>query len=140
MSDFDADERGIRAWLLNPASSLGRMLREKADQVAEIARGVVRKRTGHTAATIKTGYHDGPVYQSSEVSAEGAVFFLERGNRPHLIISHGTWSLHNPAPEFHRPGRSPYSPNLGYFGHIVHHPGNDRAPFLTTGLWTVPPE
>jgi len=125
------NEAGIRAFLLNPAGRLAEVLREKAADIANIARSVVRKRTGHTAATIEEGYHDGPEYQSAEVSAAGAVFFLERGSKPHLIFSHGAYSLHNAAPEFAIPG------SLGYFGHIVHHPGNGRAPFLTVGLWTT---
>lgn len=129
-NDVKLDEGGIRAFLLNPVGSISRMLHEMGDQVSSVARSVVHVRSGRTKASIDLEYVDGPEYQSVRVEASHAAIFLERGSKPHLIRSHGDWSLHNP--DF------PLGPeNLGFFGREVFHPGNKEYPFLTVGLWSL---
>jgi hypothetical protein len=58
------------------------------------------------------------------VSAGGAVLFLQAGTKPHLIRSHGDWSLES-------------DPGEEYYGPIVLHPGSHKQPFLTTAFWSV---
>jgi hypothetical protein len=46
----------------------------------------------------------------------------EYGSEPHLIISHGPWSLHNAETD-------------EYFGRVVHHPGTPAQPFMRPALY-----
>ncbi len=43
--------------------------------------------------------------------------YVIQGTQPHLIQSHGSWSLHNAVTD-------------EYFGPVVNHPGNKRNPFV----------
>jgi hypothetical protein len=116
------DDAAIRAYLLDPRGDIHKLLAELADEVAAIARARVRVRTGATRRSIETGYHDGPDYQSSEVSAGDAVFFLERGTRGHRERT----DL-----------RTMKSAAGRYLGADIFHPAERERPFLTTGLHTV---
>lgn len=46
---------------------------------------------------------------------------VEMGARPHPIVAHGPWSL--------------WSPEEGYLGHEVNHPGNKPEPYLRPALF-----
>lgn len=124
VADVKLDEGAIRSILADPAGGLARMIREAAEGIARIARATVHVRTGETRSSIDTRYYDTPTSIYAVAHASYAVFFLERGTKPHLIESHGKWPLRSDEGEV--------------FGRIVHHPGSHKAPFLTTGLWTVP--
>lgn len=47
--------------------------------------------------------------------------YVELGTRPHPITAHGEWSL--------------WSPEEGYLGHSVHHPGTHPEPYLRAALY-----
>jgi hypothetical protein len=47
---------------------------------------------------------------------------VEYGARPHLIESHGRWSLHNVEED-------------EYYGRVVHHPGNTAQPYMRPALY-----
>jgi hypothetical protein len=123
------DEAGIQELMLDPGGPVALMLEDLATRAAGVARGTVRVDTGRTLGSIRTGSHHGPVYQSTEVSAKFAVFFLEKGVKPHLIFARGLdYSLRADIP---RPGGE------GYMGPAVIHPGFPPKPFLTTALWSL---
>jgi hypothetical protein len=134
------DESEIRAFLNDPLGPVAHLIQELGGRAALIARTKVRKRTvgspgksgkpgnsvppGGTLASIEaflvaTGA-DTPM---SGISAAGAAIFLEKGTRPHIIESHGPWSLSNYA--------------TGYFGPLVKHPGARPWPFLVESLWAL---
>lgn len=46
----------------------------------------------------------------------------EYGSRPHLIVSHGPWSLHN-------------AETGEYFGRVVNHPGTPAQSFMRPALY-----
>lgn len=127
------DETAIRVWLRDPFGPVSRLVRKLTDKAAEVARGTVHVRTGETLRSIETDFSQGATLrdvQQGEVSASYAVFFLEKGVKPHIIVSHGDWSLHNPDAI-----GAEYS--NGYMGRVVLHPGFPPKPFLTTGLWSL---
>jgi len=58
------------------------------------------------------------------VGGEGAEHWatVEYGSRPHIIESHGPWSLHNVEED-------------EYYGQVVHHPGTPEQPFMRPALY-----
>jgi hypothetical protein len=123
MADVRLDEGEVRNFLLDPFGEIARMLEFLAERAAQVARGTVQVDDGETLTSIATAVFHGPVYQSSEVSAGGAALFLEKGTKPHVIRSHGKYSLAHQRRD--------------YFGPEVFHPGTRPYPFLTTGLWSL---
>jgi len=123
MAQIRLDELAIREILDDPGGEVALWLEELASRAAGVARSTVRGRTGETLSSIATEMHYGPDYLSSEVHANYAVFFLEKGTKRHTIRAHGKYSLAHD--------------KLDYFGPVVDHPGQPPHPFLTTGLWSL---
>ena len=129
-------EAEIRAFLNDPEGPVAHLLEELGGRAAVYARAKVRKKTTvsagkrgvgggfpaeETLASIQEYLHaTGSDTPWEELSASGAVFFLEKGTRRHVIESLGPWSLSNLG--------------TGYFGPKVNHPGARPYPFLTTAL------
>lgn len=133
-------EAEIRAFLNDPNGPVAHLLEELGGRAAVFARAKVNKRVvgspgksgrpgtstppGGTAASIISTMHASEAEVPwSEISAEGAAIFLEKGTRQHEIKSLGPWSLSNYA--------------TGYFGPLVKHPGARPYPFLMESLWSL---
>lgn len=129
---FDPDDTAIRGFLRDPVGPVARFITRLTQKAADVARGTVHVRTGETQRSIATDFRQGMtldrVYEG-EVSAQYAVFFLEKGTKPHVIASHGDYSLR--ADPTSRPDVR------GRLGTEVLHPGQQPYPFLTTGLWSL---
>ena len=125
------DRTAVRAFLSDPIGPVARFIDNLTGKAATVARAEVHVRTGETLSSIDTQTHMGTTEQAirvGEVSASYAVFFLEKGVKPHFISPHGDYNLRNLAE-----ARNPD----GYLGSWVLHPGFAPMPFLTTGLWSL---
>jgi len=125
----------IQKFLRNPFGAVSRLVTDLTSKAAQVARGKVRVRTGKTLASIQEEIHydDDPYDEPhggpyGEISAGFAAYFLEKGVNPHLIWSHGDYSLHT---------ETPTGSQNGYMGQVVIHPGFAPKPFLTTSLWSL---
>lgn len=84
--------------------------------------------SGDLVETIRTSY---PGQLRGLVRVGGSYGFaidvdywasVEYGSAPHIIESHGPWSLHNDETD-------------EYFGRVVHHPGTPAQPFMRPALF-----
>lgn len=120
MSHTSMTNPGAHAWVLKVANE--KLLEPKSDKVFQLA---------SAAAPIKTGELKGEMYKERVDdktirigSHSDHTLVVELGSRPHLIWSHGPWSLHN-----HDTGQ--------YFGRVVAHPGTLPQPFLRPALYAA---
>lgn len=108
------------------------LLREvQLGAVAE-AKKRVRRKTGHTARTIRPG---GLTDSYAIVSAGGAAIFLEGGTRAHIIRPRNASVLSWPASSSGRrlSGRARTNSGRRIFAKRVNHPGTKPYPFLVPG-------
>lgn len=133
------DRTAIRSFLANPAGPVARFVQDLTHRSAQVARQEVHVRTGETLSSIAEDFYPGPTEREvfvGEVSASYAVFLLEKGVRPHLILSHGSYPMRGDVLYSYRAGGAPHFGEM-VFGQVVHHPGYEPMPFLTTGLWSL---
>lgn len=104
------------AWFL---VQQGKGVKKITEAVADDARAGCPVDSGDLVLTIKERYPG---------NLEGWVVVgtdhweaTEYGSPPHLIVSHGKWSLRSDDDE--------------YFGRIVHHPGTPEQPFMRPALY-----
>ena len=134
------DRTAVRGFLSNPLGPVARFIDNLTHKAETVAAQEVHVRTGETLHSIQSETHAGTSEKAiriGEVSASYAVFFLEKGVKPHIIMSHGDYEMHRVVDEslgFHG-GLVDH-----YFGKIVMHPGFEPKPFLTTGLWSLQDE
>lgn len=132
------DEAAVKADIANPSSAVGQgMARIAAGvvvhmkalcPVAPVSRPPSRRWPARKSGTLRSsirafrqgdgGYLIGPTDRTGRLG-DGPLLgpMVEGGTVPHIIASHGPWSLHN---------------NItgDYFGRVVHHPGTRPHPFI----------
>lgn len=98
----------------------GKGVRKVTENVADDARAGCAIDSGDLVETIGTRYPGGLV----GVVVVGTAYWadVEYGSRPHIIRSHGDYSLHN-------------AETGEYFGRVVHHPGTPEQPFMRPALY-----
>lgn len=109
---INIDEAGI----VRVRALLRRYVRTVTNDVADTARRLVPVDSGDLRASITAYPEEGRITVGTDHWAA-----TEYGSRPHIIRSHGPYSLH--------------SRETGeYFGPIVHHPGTPSQPFMRPAL------
>lgn len=107
---------------------VGSQVRRVTEAVAEDAIAGCPIDSGDLVETIRTRYPGGlrglVVVGGSHGFAVNVDYWaaVEYGSEPHLIVSHGSWSLHNDETD-------------EYFGRVVHHPGTPAQPFMRPALF-----
>lgn len=108
------EEHIAAAWDILAQGRLGEAIERDAKRYAPVRTGRLRESIRH--------YLEGHTLIVEAGAAYAA--YVELGTRPHIIRSHGPWSLH--------------SAETGqYFGREVHHPGTRPRPYLRPALYTV---
>lgn len=120
------DERAVRLLAHDPGV-VAAMDRATAELVSEIKRRapvspVTSGHSGHLRSSVRAFREaDGSIVIGPTASyAE----YVISGTRPHLIRSHGPYSLHNAG-------------TGQYFGPVVHHPGTAPDPFVEQAVREV---
>jgi hypothetical protein len=110
---------GFDAWFL---AHQGRDVKRITEAVADDARAGCPIDSGDLVETIGTRY-PGKLRGVVVVGGEDAPYWasVEYGSDPHLIESHGPWSLRSDDNE--------------YFGRVVHHPGTPEQPFMRPAIY-----
>lgn len=100
----------------------GRDVKRITEAVADDARAGCPIDSGDLVDSIKERY-PGSLIGVVTVGGEDAPHWesVEYGGDPHLIVSHGPWSLRSDEGE--------------YFGRVVHHPGTPEQPFMRPALY-----
>jgi hypothetical protein len=104
----------LAAWDKFAAERLGPDIERDAKRYAPVRTGRLRESIEH--------HLEGHVLVVEAHAPYAA--FVELGTRPHLITSHGPWSLRNAG-------------TGQYFGRVVHHPGTRPEPYLRPALYQV---
>lgn len=97
----------------------GKGVRRLTEKIADDARAGCPIDSGDLVESIGTSYPGdlvGVVTVGTDHWAE-----TEYGSHPHIIRSHGPWSLRSDEGE--------------YFGRVVHHPGTPAQPFMRPALY-----
>lgn len=118
-TEFEWNEAGYAAML---AETSPPARHHYSDMIEHDARDYVAKKTGALAGSIESFDDvddDGPgTFTGSAISYAAS---NESGARPHIIRAHGPYSLGSRA--------------SGYFGPVVHHPGNRAYNWLKRALY-----
>lgn len=110
---------GYKAWFF---AQQGKNVKRLTEAVADDARAGCPIDSGDLVDSIGTRYPGG-LKGFVTVGGPDAPHWetVEYGSPPHIIRSHGPWSLRSDEGE--------------YFGPIVHHPGTPEQPFLRPALY-----
>lgn len=108
----DWEEQVLAAWDGFASAQLGPAIRDDAKRYAPARTGELRESIEHHLEG-----HTLVVKAHAPYAA-----YVELGTRPHLITSHGPYSLHN-------------AETGEYFGREVHHPGTHPEPYLRPALY-----
>lgn len=98
----------------------GRNVRKVTEEVADDARAGCPIDSGDLVESIGTRYPG--KLRGIVVVGTDHWRATEYGSAPHIIRSHGDWSLHN-------------AETGEYFGPVVHHPGTPEQPFMRPALY-----
>jgi hypothetical protein len=117
--------RDWESWFL---AHVGTQVKAITEAVADDARSGCPVDSGDLLSTIGTRY-PGKLHGVVKVGGRGILAhdvdywaYVEYGTAPHLIESHGPWSLHN-------------AETGQYFGRRVWHPGTHAQPFMRLALY-----
>jgi hypothetical protein len=137
------DAAAVRMWADDPAGGVAWALSQLADELVmamkaecpvaphdtpPTRRNPAGRRSGTLRSSIQkfrldpTTYLVGPTDTTSDGQFLGQL--INEGTRPHIIESHGPWSLHNPI-------------TGQYFGRVVHHPGTRPNRFIERAVATL---
>lgn len=111
-----------------PAVDIDRAIDEPADRIVQaVTRAIAVDARGHVP--VDTGDLRKTIYALPNFPGIGRVYVgtdhwwpTEYGSRPHVIRSHGDYSLHN-------------AETGEYFGPVVWHPGTPEQPFMRPALY-----
>ncbi|HEX8106105.1 MAG TPA: hypothetical protein VF516_00190 [Kofleriaceae bacterium] len=107
---------GYEAWFL---AVQGKSVRKLTEDIADDARAGCPIDSGDLVESIGTRYPGG--LRGIVVVGTDHWVPTEYGSPPHIIYSHGPWSLRSDEGE--------------YFGRVVHHPGTPAQPFMRPALY-----
>lgn len=117
------NESGIQELINSPQEPVGKYMRDLGDQVATIARRLVRKRSRALERSIFSSATPGTGGVTITVGSQlRYALMVHNGTRPHLIL-----------PKHHRYLRFTSHGKVVY-ARVVHHPGTAPNPYLTLAL------